>query len=134
MSALEIEFLQSRGYGCTWETAGEALSAFLADQMGAELVEAGGREARRVMSFWLRFDSLTRTISAADALELAGVHYEIIAPPIEIGRMDGIEVLADETYGPRDTDMTPQLTNVKAKAGLQAVLDAALAAHAAVAV
>jgi len=30
---LEIEFLQSRGYGCTWETAGEALSAFLADQM-----------------------------------------------------------------------------------------------------
>ena len=36
----------------------------------------------------------------------------------------GIEVLADETYGPRDTDMTPQLTNIKAKAGLQAVLNA----------
>ena len=36
----------------------------------------------------------------------------------------GIEVLADETYGPRDTDMTPQLTNVKAKAGIQAVLNA----------
>ena len=35
----------------------------------------------------------------------------------------GIEILADETYGPRDTDMTPQLTNVKAKAGLQAVLN-----------
>ncbi len=35
----------------------------------------------------------------------------------------GIEVLADETYGPRDTDMTPQLTNIKAKAGLQAVLN-----------
>ena len=35
----------------------------------------------------------------------------------------GIEVLADETYGPRDTDMTPQLTNIKAKQGLQAVLN-----------
>jgi branched-chain amino acid transport system substrate-binding protein len=35
----------------------------------------------------------------------------------------GIEVLADETYGPRDTDMTPQLTNIKAKSGLQAVLN-----------
>jgi branched-chain amino acid transport system substrate-binding protein len=35
----------------------------------------------------------------------------------------GIEILAEETYGPRDTDMTPQLTNVKAKAGLQAVLN-----------
>jgi branched-chain amino acid transport system substrate-binding protein len=35
----------------------------------------------------------------------------------------GIEILADETYGPRDTDMTPQLTNVKAKPSLQAVLN-----------
>jgi branched-chain amino acid transport system substrate-binding protein len=35
----------------------------------------------------------------------------------------GIELIADETYGPRDTDMTPQLTNIKAKAGLQAVLN-----------
>lgn len=35
----------------------------------------------------------------------------------------GIEVLAEETYGPRDTDMTPQLTNLKAKAGVQAVIN-----------
>ena len=35
----------------------------------------------------------------------------------------GIDVLADETYGPRDTDMTPQLTNIKGKAGLQAILN-----------
>jgi branched-chain amino acid transport system substrate-binding protein len=27
----------------------------------------------------------------------------------------GIEILAEETYGPRDTDMTPQLTNIRAK-------------------
>ena len=35
----------------------------------------------------------------------------------------GVEILAEETYGPRDTDMTPQLTNLKAKAGVQAVIN-----------
>jgi branched-chain amino acid transport system substrate-binding protein len=35
----------------------------------------------------------------------------------------GIEVLHEETYGPRDSDMTPQLTNIKNKAGLQAVIN-----------
>ena len=35
----------------------------------------------------------------------------------------GIEVLADETYGPQDADMTPQLTNIRGKEGLQAVLN-----------
>jgi branched-chain amino acid transport system substrate-binding protein len=34
-----------------------------------------------------------------------------------------IEVLHEETYGPRDSDMTPQLTNIKAKAGVQAVIN-----------
>lgn len=36
----------------------------------------------------------------------------------------GIEIIADETYGPRDTDMTPQLTNIRGRAGLQAVVNA----------
>lgn len=36
----------------------------------------------------------------------------------------GIEVLADESYGPTDADMTPQLTNIKSTAGIQAVLNA----------
>lgn len=35
----------------------------------------------------------------------------------------GIEVLADESYGPSDADMTPQLTNIKNTAGVQAVLN-----------
>ncbi|RIK87140.1 MAG: ABC transporter substrate-binding protein [Hyphomicrobiales bacterium] len=35
----------------------------------------------------------------------------------------GIEVVADETYGPTDADMTPQLTNIKGAAGIQAVLN-----------
>lgn len=35
----------------------------------------------------------------------------------------GIEILADETYGPKDTDMTAQLTTIKNTPGIQAVLN-----------
>lgn len=42
---------------------------------------------------------------------------------LEIVADYGIEVLADETYGPTDADMTPQLTNIKGKDGIQAVLN-----------
>jgi branched-chain amino acid transport system substrate-binding protein len=35
----------------------------------------------------------------------------------------GVEVLHEETYQPRDSDMTPQLTNIKSKAGVQAVIN-----------
>ena len=35
----------------------------------------------------------------------------------------GIEVLADETYGPTDADMTPQLTNIRSKGEVQAILN-----------
>ena len=39
----------------------------------------------------------------------------------------GIEVIADETYGSSDTDMTAQLTKIKNTAGVQAVLNAGFA-------
>jgi branched-chain amino acid transport system substrate-binding protein len=35
----------------------------------------------------------------------------------------GIDVLHEESYQPRDSDMTPQLTNIKGKAGVQAVIN-----------
>ncbi len=35
----------------------------------------------------------------------------------------GIQIIHDETYGPRDSDMTPQLTNIKNTAGVQAVVN-----------
>jgi branched-chain amino acid transport system substrate-binding protein len=35
----------------------------------------------------------------------------------------GVEIVADETYGKKDTDMTVQLTKIKNSAGLQAVLN-----------
>jgi len=35
----------------------------------------------------------------------------------------GIAIVHEETYGPRDSDMTPQLTNIKNKSGVQAVVN-----------
>lgn len=35
----------------------------------------------------------------------------------------GIQILTEETYGPRDTDMTAQLTKIKGTAGVQAVVN-----------
>jgi branched-chain amino acid transport system substrate-binding protein len=35
----------------------------------------------------------------------------------------GVEILAEETYGPRDSDMTAQLTKIKGTAGVQAVVN-----------
>ena len=41
---------------------------------------------------------------------------------LTVNKKYGIEILHEETYGPRDSDMTPQLTNIKGKPGLQAVI------------
>ncbi len=35
----------------------------------------------------------------------------------------GITIAHEESYGPRDSDTTPQLTNIKGKAGVQAVIN-----------
>jgi branched-chain amino acid transport system substrate-binding protein len=34
---------------------------------------------------------------------------------VKVNARFGIEIVHEETYGPRDTDMTPQLTNIRAK-------------------
>lgn len=35
----------------------------------------------------------------------------------------GITIVADETYGPRDADVTPQLTNIRGKSDVQALVN-----------
>lgn len=42
---------------------------------------------------------------------------------LTVNKKYGIEVLHEETYQPADNDMTAQLTNIKGKAGVQAVLN-----------
>ena len=43
---------------------------------------------------------------------------------LDVAKKYGIDVIADETYGAGDTDMTAQLTKIKNTPGLQAVLNA----------
>jgi branched-chain amino acid transport system substrate-binding protein len=43
---------------------------------------------------------------------------------LAVARNHGIAIVADETYGAGDTDMTAQLTKIKNAAGVQAVLNA----------
>lgn len=62
-------------------------------RMGREPVQAGTRAGEATQSVWLRFDELTRTLTERDAVEIEGQRFEIVAPPIEIGRRVGIELL-----------------------------------------
>ncbi len=43
---------------------------------------------------------------------------------LKVAKNHGINIVADETYGAGDTDMTAQLTKIKNAAGVQAVLNA----------
>jgi branched-chain amino acid transport system substrate-binding protein len=43
---------------------------------------------------------------------------------VKVAGKYGIEIVADESYGAADTDMTAQLTKIKATPGVQAVLNA----------
>jgi branched-chain amino acid transport system substrate-binding protein len=42
---------------------------------------------------------------------------------VKVAPSYGIEILDEETYGPRDSDMTAQLTKIKGTAGVQAVVN-----------
>jgi branched-chain amino acid transport system substrate-binding protein len=41
---------------------------------------------------------------------------------LEVAGANGLKIVSDETFGPKDTDMTPQLTKMRAVGGTQAVL------------
>jgi branched-chain amino acid transport system substrate-binding protein len=42
---------------------------------------------------------------------------------VAVAPKSGIAIAHEESYGPRDSDMTPQLTNIRNKAGVQAVVN-----------
>ncbi len=42
---------------------------------------------------------------------------------IEVAAASGVEIVADESYGPGDADMTPQLTRLRNTAGVEAVVN-----------
>lgn len=61
---------------------------------GRETQEGQGRSGTAQITFWMRFDSVTSTLTERDSLVWNGQRYDIVAPPLEIGRREGIEVFA----------------------------------------
>ncbi len=51
---------------------------------------------------------------------------------LQVAKNYGVEIVGDETYNPTDKDMTPQLTNLKNKAGIQAIMSGSFGAPAAI--
>ncbi len=54
--------------------------------------------------------------------ETSGLGQSSRAEALKLAPGYGISLVADETYAQKDTDMTPQLTRIRAAAGVQAVL------------
>lgn len=42
---------------------------------------------------------------------------------VQVNARYGVDIVGEETYGPRDSDMTAQLTNLRGKAGIQALVN-----------
>lgn len=64
---------------------------------GGEREEGDGRRSFARYSLWLRWDSLTAALTAADAVAIDGKRYELLQPPLEIGRREGVELLVEGT-------------------------------------
>ncbi|WP_454599119.1 phage head completion protein [Qipengyuania sp. SM2507] len=73
--------------------AGARLASVKPEQR-AETTHALGLTGQKVLRIWLRYDSLTRTVSAKWGLRFEGQTYELAAEPIEIGRREGVELIA----------------------------------------
>jgi branched-chain amino acid transport system substrate-binding protein len=52
-----------------------------------------------------------------------GFEKSMEAECVKVAPKAGISIVHQESYGPRDTDMTPQLTNIKGKTDVQAVIN-----------
>jgi SPP1 family predicted phage head-tail adaptor len=76
-----------------WSAIGSR-TASVKPARGREGEEGQGRSGIALMSFWLRYDSLTSSITEQDAIIFEGRRYQITAPPMEVGRREGIEIFA----------------------------------------
>ena len=89
------------GYNTTevWETLVEVWASYR-PSAGREAREALGREATLPATFRMRWSRVTAGLTAADRLyEIIngarfGPVFDIKSPPVEIGRREGIEIVA----------------------------------------
>ena len=60
----------------------------------AEKLQALGLVGQKVIRVWLRFESVAAQIDSTWALEYQGEPYELVGVPTEIGRREGLELVA----------------------------------------
>lgn len=63
-------------------------------QSGREVVEAAGKDGERLTRFRFRYDEVTSAILETDELDHDGTRYAITGPLIELGRREGVEIIA----------------------------------------
>jgi SPP1 family predicted phage head-tail adaptor len=95
VTILRLGAASDDGYTTTqeWIEVGQRWAAFK-PQSGREAIEAAGKDGMEAATFHLRHDSLTRSITELDVLEYETRRYAIIAPPVELGRREGLEIIA----------------------------------------
>lgn len=81
----------------SWQALGNPRWCSRKPLPGGERAEGDGRRSFARYSLWLRQDSLTRTLTAADGVVIDGERYELIQPPLEIQRREGVELLVEGT-------------------------------------
>jgi head-tail adaptor len=82
----------------SWQLLGTR-SASRMPVAGGERADADRRTSFPRYSLWMRIDSLTRSITSADAVGIDGQIYELLQPPLEVerSRRQGIELLVEGT-------------------------------------
>lgn len=81
----------------TWQALGNPRWCSRKPLAGGERTEGDGRRSFARYSLWLRRDSVTRTLTAADAVAIDGERFELIQPPLEVQRREGVELLVEGT-------------------------------------
>lgn len=66
----------------------------VAHQSAREIVQADGKDGQRLTRFLFRWDDVTSSLTELDELEHDGERYAITGPLIEVGRREGVEVVA----------------------------------------
>ncbi|MFI8667150.1 head-tail adaptor protein [Qipengyuania sp. NPDC077410] len=64
-------------------------------EKGGEQFQSEQLRGKRVMSVWLRSDILTRSIAENWQVQYEGRTFDLVAPPMEVGRREGVELMIE---------------------------------------
>jgi hypothetical protein len=97
---------QDNGYGKSpgaWRLLGKRMASVQPVRSG-EAFDSAGISARRESSLWLWHDSAAAGMTAEDGVAINGVVYHLVDQPREVGRGEGIELVAVASDPPEAID------------------------------